>query len=204
MTDQDFSRNYSHRSRANIRDWFEIAMDRVIPNIVPMPNNALPVLNLGAGYRMIGDSIPLDLERGWDADSVDGRIYLPKDTGSDRLYLTRSDSVAGIWAHGFFEHISDPIRMLKECQRVLCPGGVLNICVPHGMSELAWEDLTHKHQFQEGSWKNLMANPYYRVGDEDRWTLRVRANFIMGTVWRNMALFTQMINDPKLPHYWEE
>ena len=76
--------------------------------------------------------------------------------------------------------------------------------MPHGLSDLYIEDVTHKHPFSEATWENIFANPYYDTSDsmEGRrasgerpfeWRLEVRANFIMGVVWRNLALFTQMV-----------
>src|SRR5262252_6140183 len=108
---------YQERQTPTIQDWFMLAWARSVPALVGIPNNALPTLNLGAGNRFIGDSVPLDLEHGWNGETD----KLPYDNGK----------VAGIWAHGFFEHISpeNVPRVLYECQRVLCWGGVLNIVV---------------------------------------------------------------------------
>ncbi len=37
-----------------------------------------------------------------------------------------------------FEHISEPVIVLRECRRILKPGGVLGICVPN------WDSLTRR------------------------------------------------------------
>ena len=159
------------------QDWFMIAWNRELPELLPMPDG--PQLNLGAGYRLIGDSIPVGLETGWDADTEP----LPYASGS----------IAGIWAHGFFEHVADVPAVLRECERVLIKGGVLNVVVPHGRSEIAVEDITHKQFIVEHTWRNLFGNEYYDAAKGQAWRLRVHANFMMAVAYRNMALFTQFV-----------
>jgi hypothetical protein len=172
---------YAERSALTVQEWFMLAWAREVPDLAPIPNNSLPTLNLGAGRRQIGKSEPLDLEHGWDAEEYG----IPYEDGS----------VAGIWAHGFFEHVS-PARVpyvLHECQRVLCYRGVLNIVVPHAMAEMYPEDITHKSMWHEATINNIMNNPYYEHGDEDQWELTQHTCFIMGVVWRNLGIFYQLV-----------
>jgi SAM-dependent methyltransferase len=35
-----------------------------------------------------------------------------------------------VFSHALFEHLSDPVRALKELRRVLCPNGVIGLCCP--------------------------------------------------------------------------
>ena len=140
-------------------------------------------LNLGAGKRHIGQAQPLDLEHGWDADT--------------NAIPWRTASVFGIWAVGFFEHLERPVKALAECQRVLRPGGIINIVTPHALSDCFAKDLYHHHGFTEETWQNLFDNPYYDNAYPDgggvEWKLKVHACFIMGVEWRNLALFTQLV-----------
>ena len=62
-------------------------------------------------------------------------------------------SVAVIHAYHFLEHLEKPVAMLAECQRVLRPGGVMNIVVPYYTSQMMAHDLTHRHAFCEDTWK---------------------------------------------------
>jgi DNA modification methylase len=119
----EFARQWDNTWALDIEDWFMIARARHIPLPLPMPCGNH--INLGAGFRAIGDSVPFDRERGWDAD----REPLPYADGS----------VAGIWAHAFLGYVLDPLAVLVECQRVLGPGGVMNIVEPHGLSDLCAE-----------------------------------------------------------------
>jgi len=177
---------YQERQTPTIQDWFMLAWARSVPALVGIPNNALPTLNLGAGNRFIGDSVPLDLEHGWNGETD----KLPYDNGK----------VAGIWAHGFFEHISpeNVPRVLYECQRVLCWGGVLNIVVPHSLSDMYPEDITHKSFWHEETITNIFRNPYYTDPNiKFEWLMQQHACFIMGVVWRNLGLFIQLVKEPK-------
>lgn len=158
----------------DFQDFFKMGMARDIPAIKKMPEGLH--LNLGAGNKVIEGALPLDYPE-WDAD----KMPIPHPDGS----------VSGIHAYHFLEHIEDPISMLREFQRVLRPGGIVNICVPYYNSNMMAHDLTHKHAFCEETWKNLFDNPYYSK-DRKGWKLKVGFNVICGIVERNMCLLTQL------------
>ena len=165
----------------NIEELFLLGMKRDIPDLVP-PVSVMPVLNLGAGLSTIpGGAINLDLP-GWDAEEY---------------RLDYEDlSVGGIFAFHFLEHLTDPRRMVAECARVLAEGCALTICVPWFGTQMAYQDLDHKQFFTLDSWKQWLENDYYdpRYGDVP---LRVGANFVMGVVDRNLAVFTQLIKESR-------
>lgn len=149
-------------------------MDRQIPDLAI--NNTGLILNLGAGNKSFPQAIPLDLPE-WDYH--DGIPY-------------PDESVSMIHAYHFMEHVDCPVKMLLEIQRVLMPGGVANIVVPYYNSQMQAQDLDHKSQYCEMTWKTLFANPYY---DKNRveWKLDVGLNIIIGIVERNLCLMTQLI-----------
>ncbi len=78
-------------------------------------------LHLGAGTRKLPGFINIDIEPGADMQ-LDLTQPLP---WGDR-------SVSGIFSEHFIEHISqaDAIRLLRECRRMLAPGGVIRIATP--------------------------------------------------------------------------
>lgn len=157
---------------------FYLGMERKVPNLRTLYPAGV-VLNLGAGSKDIPGSFPLDLPD-WDAD-VKPIPY-------------RDESVAAIHAYHFLEHLNDPIKVLRECQRVLMTGGVINIVVPYYNSSIAAMDLDHKHAFNEDTWKTLFNNSYYEKNSTG-WKLRVHFNLIAGIVERNLALFTQLVKE---------
>ena len=161
----------------NLNKFFAVGMDREFGNFKPIDivwHNT--VLNFGAGNKKIEESVSLDYPD-WDADSQN----IPWPDGS----------VDDIVAMHFFEHLSNPVYVLQECQRVLKVGGTLNILVPYYNSQMQAQDLDHKSQFCEETWKILFRNPYYDKNKID-WKFKINFNMIMGISERNLALVTQL------------
>lgn len=163
----------------DLHTWFGFAWNREIPRPKGPPPGTRQ-LNLGAGYREVDWAESIDLEHGFDLEEMS----LP----------SHDEEVGAIWAHGVFEHVSNYGWLLRECERVLVKGGVLNIVVPHGASFLQLEDPSHKTAWTEESWKAVLENEYYQP-DGSPTMLRVHTCFIIGVVWRNLALFTQLVKE---------
>lgn len=181
MTFDKFAKDWEATDPMSIQDWLLIGRDRVLPDLLPMP--AGQHINLGQGKRPIGDARPLDREHGWSAEH-------------DPL-LMPAGSVAGIWAHAFFDYISQDrlLGLLSDCHHVLKPGGVMNIVGPHGNSDLWNEDALRKTRFTEDTWRNLFSSPWYdpQAGMACTFQFEVHACFILGVNWRNLSLFTQLV-----------
>lgn len=62
-------------------------------------------------------------------------------------------SVGVIRAMDVFEHLRDPIHTMKECYRVLAPGGWIFAQVPSTDGRGAFQDPTHKSYWNENSWR---------------------------------------------------
>ena len=67
-----------------------------------------------------------------------------------RLQLSRADAMTLPWAANTFdaiiltellEHVADDVAVLRECLRVLQPGGVIAITVPHANYPFAWDPI---------------------------------------------------------------
>jgi SAM-dependent methyltransferase len=161
----------------DIREWFEESRKR---GIAPVLNEAKGViLNLGSGHSpMPQPVINLDRSTGWDADL-------------DPLPC-EDNTVGAIYMHGFIDYVIDPVALLRECERVLVRGGVINIVTPHAMSELGSSDIHKKTRWTEESFPHLLHNEHYDPPGGDL-KLMVQTQFIMGIVWRNLSLFTQLI-----------
>jgi len=167
------SNKLMYDSPTNLQELFSIGMDRALPEFQYRIGRSI---NLGAGKKFIEIAKSYDLPV-WDAD----KQVIPE----------MDNSVAVIHMYHFLEHVADPINLLRDCQRVLIKGGICNIVVPYYNSQLAAQDLDHKHQFTEGTWKNLFENPYY--DKNGNWQFKVKLNIIMGLVERNLSLFTQLV-----------
>lgn len=189
----------------NIQQLFHLGMKREVPQLLDFPDGL--VLNLGAGKHVLPDSINLDYPL-WDAENY--HIEIPRRhrdiivTGHDPfsgnpdladILVTCPDGVvAGIHAYHFLEHLRDPRRMLREMQRVLMPGGVLNICVPHYWGSMAHHDLDHKNTYAIDTWANTFSAPWY-TKDREGWKLRIHFNMLMAVTERNAAILTQLVKE---------
>jgi len=185
----------------NIQELFALGMKREVAPLMDFP--AGPVLNLGCGKHRLLGAINLDYPQ-WDAETyhilisneewaaMRGLGY-PPNTG-DLLVTCPSNSIAGIHAYHFLEHLRDPRRMLREMQRVLKPGGVINICVPHYWGSMAHHDLDHKNTYAIDTWANTFSAPWY-TKDREGWKLRIHFNMLMAITERNAAILTQLVKE---------
>jgi predicted SAM-dependent methyltransferase len=108
------------------------------------------LVNIGAGASGVEGWVNLDGFPGRGVDCVvDARRQLPFD----------DESVRGIFAEHFFEHIDyteEAPGFLQECQRVLIPGGVIRLVVPDaekyliGYSSGKWEALAAVRPLDNG------------------------------------------------------
>lgn len=155
---------------------FELAMKRKVPRILFQTGVSI---NLGAGSQVISRTTPLDYPD-WDADLAP----LPYEDAS----------VNQIHAYHFLEHVKEPVKVLQECQRVLTTGGLMNIAVPYFSSQIAHQDLDHKHFFTENTWRTLFNNHYY---DKNRieWKFKIGFNMICGLIEKDIMLLTQLIKE---------
>lgn len=167
-----------HYEPRNLSQLFELALDRDLPDYC-YGKPELTKLNIGAGYKKIYGAIDLDLPE-WNAETD----AIPYDDGT----------VGVIYALGFLDHINTLTKFLRECERVLAPGGVLNISVAHVKSSMAWDDPYHKSWYTEDTWKKLFEDKYWKSADQD-WRFRIGINIIMGVVYRNIAVITQLIRE---------
>lgn len=165
----------SHPAPTDFMGLFELSLLRYPPDFVIGPKD-LPKLNIGSGFKLIDGTIALDLPD-YDANTM----LLPYD----------DETVGTIYALGMLDHIRDVPKFLADCQRVLAPGGVLNIFVPYYSSNMAAEDLYHFNRFTENTWKVLFHNKTWDNGVD--WKFSIGLNIICGVVERNMSLITQLI-----------
>jgi len=159
-------------SSHTIQRFFQIGMKRALPELLP---NHGKQLEFGPGNTPYGCS---SLEYpDWDADSMD----VPEpDNSIDTIHM-----------YHFLEHVESPIKLLRECERILVPGGHINIVVPHQACSLAYEDLDHKTFFVEDTIPKLLHNKGHEKNNG--WQLAVHINFMMAIVHRNLSIFTQLV-----------
>jgi predicted SAM-dependent methyltransferase len=101
-----------------------------------------------------GNRIALDL--GCGPSKKEGYIGIDKlmlpgvdylaDLEKDLSFLP-DNSVDEIYSSNFLEHIDDLEQFMKECHRIIKPGGIMNIFVPHFSNPWFFSDYTHKRFF---------------------------------------------------------
>lgn len=106
--------------------------------------------------QLLRSNQPIVLELGCGPDKQAGRI------GIDRLDLPGVDIVANIedglgflpdasvdaiHSSSFFEHVPDLAKLMAEVVRVLKPGGVHSMFVPHFSNPFYYSDYTHNRFF---------------------------------------------------------
>jgi len=189
-----------------IQQFFELGMKRSVNELLDFPEGH--IANLGCGKHVLDGAINLDWPE-WEAERYE--IQLPREIIMPEHPMCQSDALtgtgglfrkqlircpdgflAGIHAYHFLEHLHDPRRMLREMQRCLKIGGVLNICVPHYWGSMAHHDLDHKHNFALDTWSNTFSAPWY---DKDRngWQFKIHFNMLMAITERNSAILCQLV-----------
>lgn len=116
-------------------------------------------LNVGCGRHPLPGWINLDRVPGpavdvvADLDALRGAPLPLPDDSIDEFLL----------AH-VIEHLEDPLGLLQELWRIAKPGALAVIRVPHGASDDAWEDQTHRRPYFVGSF-GFFAQPWYWRAD---------------------------------------
>ena len=105
--------------------------------IETISKNNNPILELGCGnHKQIKDSIGIDI-LDYEAVDIVGDVY-------SILEKIPDHSISAIYSSHFFEHVPDVPLLLDEISRVLIPGGLLEIIVPHFSNPYFYSDYTHK------------------------------------------------------------
>ena len=139
------------------------------------------ILDLGCGENKVGNSIGLDSADLPDVDVKHDLLSFPYpfDDGSFEL----------IYLRHVIEHfyLDDLDKILKECFRILIPGGSLEITVPHAFSIAGLTDPTHKLFFTFSSgyfWDKTYHKSYYNE-IESHWELvSIKCNKIIWFDWK--------------------
>jgi ubiquinone/menaquinone biosynthesis C-methylase UbiE len=107
--------------------------------------------------RNISKDKPVKLELGCgnnkrhlDALGVDALDYPCVDLVGDIfavLSMLPDDCVDTIYSYHFIEHIKDLNKLLTELERVIKPGGIIDLVVPHFSNPYFYSDPTHKNFF---------------------------------------------------------
>lgn len=104
----------------------------------------MAILNVGCGQFPVAGAVNVDRH---DLPGVD--VVHDLDVTPWPFAAGVFDEVRGIQV---FEHVGNPVGFVCETHRVLRPGGVLFLTVPHYQSENAFTDPTHVRFCTEHTW----------------------------------------------------
>jgi hypothetical protein len=174
---QRFPRPYT------LEDHLKIALLRDVDWPITEHLSGQRYVQFGSGFKHINHPSWLNFDyEEWDAESGEP---VPIDDGR----------IAGIICYFTLDHLSDPIRVLAEFQRILMVGGWIVIVVPHYSSELWHTCLQHKSQFGIDTWRNIFSERQYAHtgpdGEKVEWKLNIVSNFLFGVTERNLVMITQ-------------
>lgn len=169
------------RYKMSVQGLFKLGMKRDLPHLIYDPYWKGKVFDVGSsGTWKVPGAIALGLP-----DWSFPRDKIPAD----------DESVSIIHAYHFLEHLNgdDAIAFLREAERVLQSGCVLNYCVPYYNSNLMAQDLTHRSAWCEDTLKNLFNCVGYDPAGS--WKLRIHFQMIAGIVERNLCLIGQLVKE---------
>lgn len=176
-----------------IQQFFKYGLDRTIPDLINPPEGEQ--INLGPGHRKKIYTLPgqeiLTTGMGMELGPLTEEFWMAGDR------INRDDnSIAAVHAYQFMEHLDlhDAISVLEEIDRVLMPGGVAFIVCPHAHSQHFTQALDHKTMWTEETWNWLFGNEYYNPTGH-MWSISVHTCFLMGVVYRNLDVFTQLVKE---------
>jgi SAM-dependent methyltransferase len=107
------------------------------------------ILNVGCGQFPVDGAVNVDRHDLPGVDVVHDLDVTPWPFGDDVFAEVRGIQV--------FEHVANPVGFMCEAHRVLQPGGVLVLTVPHYQSENAFTDPTHVRFCTERTWDYWIA-----------------------------------------------
>jgi SAM-dependent methyltransferase len=107
------------------------------------PHGAKSFLHLGCGRKILEGHLNVDFVALPGVDAVVDLGHYP--------WPFEDNAWRKVIAHHVLEHLSDILRPMREMCRILAPGGVAHIRVPHVASWGAWSDPTHRLHFTRRS-----------------------------------------------------
>ena len=110
-------------------------------------------LNLGCGKQILSDFINVDIQKSKGIDKSFNFNKFP--------YPFKNDEFGYILVDNVLEHLDDPQKVLFELRRITKNNGIIHIIVPYWNAKAAYNDITHKHFFNERTFE-LMCDINHR------------------------------------------
>ncbi len=149
------------------------------------------ILNLGCGKVRIPGSI------GVDRVPIESFVDVVHDL--DLVpYPFEDNSVNEIHFYHVLEHLQEPVRKLEEIYRILMPGGILHMRVPHFSSMGAFTDITHVRPFGYLSFDCLNPKDYQHFYTNAKFSI-VKKEIKYFGLYPNEGLYEKYVHANQCP-----
>lgn len=149
------------------------------------------IINLGCGKTRIPGSI------GVDCVEIPGSVDVVHDLNVTP-YPFENGFADEIHFYHVLEHLDDPVAKLEEIHRILKPGGILHMRVPHFSSSGAFTDITHKRPFSYYSFDVFQDGEYHSYYTKARFEVLAKKIKYFG-LYPNTGLYSQYIHPNQCP-----
>lgn len=150
------------------------------------------VINIGCGKTRIPGSI------GVDRVAIPGSVDIVHDLNSTP-YPFESNCADEIHFYHVLEHLDNPLEKLEEIHRILKPGGVLYMRVPHFSSNGAFTDITHKRPFAYYSFDVFEEGAYHEYYSKAKFKISNKEIKYFG-LYPNKGVYAQYIHPNQCPY----
>lgn len=144
------------------------------------------VCNLGCGKTRIPGSI------GVDCVSIPNYVDIVHDLNVVP-YPFENNLFDEIHFYHVLEHLDEPVGKIEEIHRILKPGGILFMRVPHFSSCGAFTDITHKRPFSYFSFGVFSSEAYHSWYSKARFKIIERRIKYFG-MYPNSGLYSEYIH----------
>lgn len=155
------------------------------------------ILEIGAGPTTRPGVATLDINPTVKPDILHNLDTIPwpiSDSCFDAIYM-----------FSVIEHVSDPLKVIEECHRILKPNGKIYLLTPHFSSTASYTDLTHKWHFSGRSFDYFVAG----MPSHAEYGFYSKARFVMGKriislhgIFNYLPFFQWLAN--KYLYVWED
>ena len=110
-------------------------------------------LNLGAGKKLLPNCVNVDVMFYPGMDQVVDLSQYP--------WPWADNAVSGIHVSHLMEHFPDQEKFIRECYRILKPGGFLRIAGPHASCVSSVGCLGHYRTYAYSTFHDYLSRPFY-------------------------------------------
>jgi len=122
-------------------------------------------LNFGCGKKIFSGWVNVDIQNGQGIDKSFNFNKFP--------YPFKENTFDYVFSENVIEHLDDPNKVLDELWRICKNQALVRIIVPYFNSSGAYNDVTHKHYFNERTF-DVMVNVHKYYGHKKKQHFKIK------------------------------